>query len=109
MTSADGLQVKQRVAEFAWQLKNWDRPLGLNHFGRPVQLIGTGMMFPWEVIKSAPLARVEKFPIQDPIDPVQLWRQSNQRGSAPVVRLCCLCGKEATTRRNFSIIGNRCF
>lgn len=56
MTSAEGFQVNQRVAEFAWRLKNWVRPLGLNHFGRPVQLMGTGMMFPWEVIKSAPLA-----------------------------------------------------
>ncbi|MBR0685633.1 glycosyltransferase [Bradyrhizobium manausense] len=56
MTSAEGFQVKQRVAEFAWRLKNWVRPLGLDHFGRPVQLMGTGMMFPWEVIKSAPLA-----------------------------------------------------
>lgn len=56
MTSAEGFQVNQRVAEFVWRLKNWVRPLGLNHFGRPVQLMGTGMMFPWEVIKSAPLA-----------------------------------------------------
>lgn len=56
MTSAEGVQVNQRVAEFAWRLKNWVRPLGLNHFGRPVQLMGTGMMFPWKVIKSASLA-----------------------------------------------------
>ena len=56
MTSADGSQVNQRVAELAWRLKNWVRPLGLHHFGRPVQLMGSGMMFPWEVIKSAPLA-----------------------------------------------------
>ena len=56
MTSADGFHANQRVAEFAWRLKNWVRPLGLNQFGRPVQLMGTGMMFPWEVIKSAPLA-----------------------------------------------------
>ncbi|OKO86844.1 glycosyltransferase family 2 protein [Bradyrhizobium sp. AS23.2] len=56
MTGAEGFQVSQRIAEFAWRLKNWIRPLGLNHFGGPVQLMGTGMMFPWEVIKSAPLA-----------------------------------------------------
>ena len=56
MTSAAGFQVDRRVAEFAWRLKNWVRPLGLRYFGRPVQLMGSGMMFPWEVIKSAPLA-----------------------------------------------------
>lgn len=56
MTSVEGSLVDQRVAEFAWRLKNWVRPLGLDRFGRPVQLMGTGMMFPWEVIKSAPLA-----------------------------------------------------
>lgn len=56
MTSAKGFQANQRVAEFAWRLKNWVRPLGLSHFGSPVQLMGTGMMFPWEVIKSAPVA-----------------------------------------------------
>lgn len=56
MTAADGGRVNQRVAEFAWRLKNWVRPLGLDRFGRPVQLMGTGMMFPWDTIKSAPLA-----------------------------------------------------
>ncbi|MDN3275922.1 glycosyltransferase family 2 protein [Frankia sp. RB7] len=56
MTSAEGFQVNQRVAEFAWRLKNWIRPLGLNRLGAPVQLMGAGMMFPWDVIKSAPLA-----------------------------------------------------
>lgn len=56
MTSAEGSQVNQRVAEFAWRLKNWVRPLGLNYFGRPVQLMGTGMIFPWSTIESAPLA-----------------------------------------------------
>lgn len=56
MTSPAGSQGSQRVAEFAWRLKNWVRPLGLHRLGRPVQLMGTGMMFPWKVISSAPLA-----------------------------------------------------
>ncbi|MBR0993737.1 glycosyltransferase [Bradyrhizobium japonicum] len=56
MTGVEGVQVDQRVAEFAWRLKNWVRPLGLRCLGRPVQLMGTGMIFPWEVINSAPLA-----------------------------------------------------
>lgn len=56
MTGPEPPSDSQRVAEFAWRLKNWVRPLGLTFFGRPVQLMGTGMMFPWSVIKSAPLA-----------------------------------------------------
>jgi len=47
---------RQRVAEFAWRLKNWVRPLGLSRFGWPVQLMGTGMIFPWNVIKSVSIA-----------------------------------------------------
>jgi cellulose synthase/poly-beta-1,6-N-acetylglucosamine synthase-like glycosyltransferase len=31
---------------FAWRIKNWIRPLGLNLFGLPTQLFGTGMAFP---------------------------------------------------------------
>jgi cellulose synthase/poly-beta-1,6-N-acetylglucosamine synthase-like glycosyltransferase len=56
MTRAEGASDRQRVSEFAWRLKNWVRPLGLSRLGWPVQLMGTGMMFPWEVIRSAPLA-----------------------------------------------------
>ena len=45
-----------RVAEFAWRVKNWVRPLGLRALGLPCQLMGTGMAFPWVVIRSADLA-----------------------------------------------------
>ncbi len=51
MTGANTSQANQRVAEFAWRLKNWVRPLGLSYFRRPVQLMGSGMVFPWGVIK----------------------------------------------------------
>lgn len=45
-----------RVVEFAWRVKNWVRPLGLKAVGLPCQLMGTGMAFPWDVIRSADLA-----------------------------------------------------
>jgi cellulose synthase/poly-beta-1,6-N-acetylglucosamine synthase-like glycosyltransferase len=45
-----------RVAEFAWNVKNKARPLGLGALGLPSQLMGTGMAFPWDVIRSADLA-----------------------------------------------------
>ena len=48
--------IDHRFAEFAWIIRNWVRPLGLRYLNFPVQLMGTGMIFPWDVIRSAPLA-----------------------------------------------------
>ena len=48
--------INLRVAEFAWRVKNWVRPLGLKALGFPCQLMGTGMAFPWDVIRQADLA-----------------------------------------------------
>jgi cellulose synthase/poly-beta-1,6-N-acetylglucosamine synthase-like glycosyltransferase len=45
-----------RVAEFAWRVKNWVRPRGYARLGLPCPLTGTGMAFPWPLIKSAQLA-----------------------------------------------------
>jgi len=48
--------VNHQVAEFAWRLKNWIRPLGLKALGSPCQLMGTGMAFPWRIIENAALS-----------------------------------------------------
>jgi glycosyltransferase involved in cell wall biosynthesis len=56
MTMPSGSQINHQVAEFAWRVKNWARPLGLASLGLPCQLMGTGMTFPWEVIRAADLA-----------------------------------------------------
>lgn len=48
--------LKIRMAEFAWIVKNHVRPLGYARLGLPCQLMGTGMAFPWEQLRSAPLA-----------------------------------------------------
>jgi len=48
--------ISQAVAEFAWLVKNQVRALGLMRLGLPCQLMGTGMAFPWEVLKKADLA-----------------------------------------------------
>ena len=57
MVSPKNAGINSRVAEFAWRVKNWMRPLGLSHLGLPCQLMGTGMAFPWHVIRSADLAQ----------------------------------------------------
>jgi cellulose synthase/poly-beta-1,6-N-acetylglucosamine synthase-like glycosyltransferase len=56
MTAPDESEMNHQVAEFAWRVKNWLRPLGLCALGLPCQLMGTGMAFPWDVIRSANLA-----------------------------------------------------
>lgn len=56
MKAPDQSPVNYQVAEFAWRVKNWVRPLGLSALGLPCQLMGTGMAFPWAIIRSAKLA-----------------------------------------------------
>jgi cellulose synthase/poly-beta-1,6-N-acetylglucosamine synthase-like glycosyltransferase len=59
MTAPVHSQVNQQVAEFSWRVKNWLRPLGLRSLGLPCQLMGTGMAFPWDVIRSADLGNAQ--------------------------------------------------
>lgn len=46
----------QKVAEFAWLVKNWVRPLGYWRLGLPCQLMGTGMAFPFGMLHDVNLA-----------------------------------------------------
>ena len=48
--------LKTQIAEFAWVLRNKVRPLGLWRLGLPCQLMGTGMAFPWECLRTSALA-----------------------------------------------------
>lgn len=48
--------LKTRIAEFAWILKNKVRPLGYHLLSLPCHLTGTGMAFPWSLIKNSLLA-----------------------------------------------------
>ena len=56
MTAPEGSAINHQVAEFAWRVKNWVRPLGLCAMALPCQLMGTGMAFPWHVIRAADLS-----------------------------------------------------
>lgn len=48
--------LKDRLSAFAFLVKNGVRPLGLSQLGAPCLLTGTGMAFPWQILKEAPLA-----------------------------------------------------
>jgi cellulose synthase/poly-beta-1,6-N-acetylglucosamine synthase-like glycosyltransferase len=56
MTAPGQPALNFEVAEFAWRIRNWVRPLGLRALNLPCQLMGTGMAFPWDVIRCANLA-----------------------------------------------------
>jgi cellulose synthase/poly-beta-1,6-N-acetylglucosamine synthase-like glycosyltransferase len=47
---------KDAISALAFMVKNLVRPLGLQQIGMPCLLTGTGMAFPWEIIRSMPLA-----------------------------------------------------
>jgi cellulose synthase/poly-beta-1,6-N-acetylglucosamine synthase-like glycosyltransferase len=56
MSAPANSSINYQVAMFAFRVKNWVRPLGLRALNLPCHLMGTGMAFPWEVIRSADLA-----------------------------------------------------
>ncbi len=56
LTHSGDASLRQRIAEFAWKVKNQVRPLGLHRADLGCQLTGSGMAFPWKLISSAPLA-----------------------------------------------------
>src|SRR5262245_48376388 len=56
MIAPEASPIDYQFAEFAWRVKNWVCPLGLSTLGLPCQLMGTGMAFPWALIRSAQLA-----------------------------------------------------
>lgn len=56
MRAPSGAGLTQRMAEFAWAVRNEVRPIGWQRLGGPCQLMGTGMAFPWATIATASLA-----------------------------------------------------
>jgi cellulose synthase/poly-beta-1,6-N-acetylglucosamine synthase-like glycosyltransferase len=56
MQGEPGGPLLKRIATFAWRIRNHARPLGALRLGAPCQLMGTGMAFPWAVLRGAPLA-----------------------------------------------------
>jgi cellulose synthase/poly-beta-1,6-N-acetylglucosamine synthase-like glycosyltransferase len=53
--SKAGGDIKSKIAEFAYVVKSWTRPLGFHRLGLPMQLMGSGMAFPWQQIENANL------------------------------------------------------
>lgn len=78
MLAPPGSSVTLKVAEFAWRVKNWVRPLGLKSLGLPCQLMGTGMALPWALIRSANLGHGSI------VEDLKLGHDMTLEGFAPV-------------------------
>jgi exopolysaccharide biosynthesis WecB/TagA/CpsF family protein len=68
-----------RLSAFAFLFKNLVRPLGLHRLGMPCLLTGTGMAFPWTVLRDAPLAS------GNIVEDMQLGLDLTLAGSAPLL------------------------
>ena len=55
MKSKNGAGTRLKIAEFAWIVKNQVRPLGLKRLGFPCQLMGTGMLIPFDLLQRLEL------------------------------------------------------
>jgi cellulose synthase/poly-beta-1,6-N-acetylglucosamine synthase-like glycosyltransferase len=66
------------VSAFAFLVKNWVRPRALFGLKLPVLLTGTGMAFPWQLIRNAPLGSSEI------VEDLALGLQFTRLGKGPV-------------------------
>ncbi|MGB7816896.1 MAG: glycosyltransferase family 2 protein [Methylotenera sp.] len=78
---AKGIDLKSRVAEFAWCVKNLVRPLGYARLGLPCQLMGTGMAFPWHIISNADMANGSL------VEDMKLGIELSKAGMSPIFYL----------------------
>ncbi len=56
MAAPRGADLRTRMLEFAWLVKNQVRPQGSFRLGRACHLMGTGMALPWDLAATAHLA-----------------------------------------------------
>lgn len=79
MYCPEGARQTTRIAEFAWLVKNLVRPLGYFRLGLPCQLMGTGMAFPWGLIRTAALSTGHL------VEDLKLGIDMSCRGTPPVL------------------------
>jgi glycosyltransferase involved in cell wall biosynthesis len=77
MTSPPDSSLDYSVAELAWIVKNWVRPLGLRALDCPVQMMGTGMIVPWNAVSSTSLGS------GDLVEDLKLGLDLAMKGHAP--------------------------
>ena len=89
MTSAPGADLRLRVSEFAWRVRNLLRPRAMHRLGLPCQLMGSGMAFPYCQLSAMQLASSHL------AEDLQLGLALAARGHAPVFCEAALVTSEA--------------
>lgn len=80
LKAVDDEKFATRIALFAWRVKNYLRPMGLQHFGLPCQLMGTGMAFPKRLLQGVNLAT------GNIVEDIQLGLDLAAAGKAPLLQ-----------------------
>ncbi|WP_208179514.1 glycosyltransferase family 2 protein [Sinorhizobium medicae] len=60
MTAPDGAAPNLLIAEFAFLVKNYVRPLGLVRMNLPCHATGTGLAIPWHALRGADVAHAHR-------------------------------------------------
>lgn len=79
LMKSDSDKLGQKIAEFAWIVKNQVRSLGYFNLGLPCQLTGTGMAFPYHLIVEADLANA------DLVEDMKLGIDMARKGHSPLL------------------------
>ena len=79
------LEPKTAINALAFLIKNRVRPLGLLRMGLPCQLTGSGMAFPWEVIRKAPA--MGAYLVEDMLMGLELARLGHPPSFCPEARI----------------------
>ena len=77
MKSGEEQRLSIKISEFAFMVKNKIRLRGLRRLGCPVPLTGTGMAFPWALLKEAKLAT------GDIVEDMRLGVELTEKGQGP--------------------------
>lgn len=94
MRNQEDASLKQKIAGFAWFVKNKIRPTAINYLNLPVTLTGTGMAFPWLLIQKVDVAN------GNIVEDMQLGIDCTLLGQAP--QLC----EQATVYSEFPVDKN---
>ena len=78
MLASCGYGPEQALSAFTWRLKNLVRPLGLSVLGGPCQLMGSGMAFPFSLIRR------QTFATASVVEDLQLGIKLAREWKAPV-------------------------
>ncbi len=90
--------IRQKIAVFAWRVKNQVRALGSWWMGVPCQLMGSGMAFPWTIVRQLDL-KANTSLVEDLVMGLELVKQGIYPVFHPQVCLSSSFPQQQTTEK----------